>query len=80
MACASLDSAERPVDGNARACPWLAQVPTDITMSLSKREFLQVLAAASVSGMGLQRHAYAENDRKDCDNLDLLEQCTTIVN
>ena len=29
-------------------------------MSLSKREFLQVLAAASVSGMGLQRYAYAD--------------------
>lgn len=29
-------------------------------MSLSKREFLQVLAAASVAGMGLARHAEAD--------------------
>ena len=29
-------------------------------MSLSKREFLQVLAAASVAGMGLSRHAEAD--------------------
>ena len=34
-------------------------------MSLSKREFLQVLAAASVSGMGLQRYAYADQGVAD---------------
>lgn len=34
-------------------------------MSLSKREFLQVLAAASVSGMGLQRYAYADTALAD---------------
>ncbi len=34
-------------------------------MSLSKREFLQVLAAASVSGMGLQRYAYADQSLAD---------------
>ncbi|WP_313299706.1 thiosulfohydrolase SoxB [Diaphorobacter sp.] len=35
-------------------------------MSLSKREFMQVLAAAGVAGMGLQRYAYA--DSKAADN------------
>ena len=34
-------------------------------MSLSKREFLQVLAAASVSGMGLQRYAHADTALAD---------------
>ena len=34
-------------------------------MSLSKREFLQVLAAASVSGMGLQRYAWADSKVAD---------------
>ena len=34
-------------------------------MSLSKREFLQVLAAASVTGMGLQRYAYADQKLAD---------------
>ncbi|MCT9810824.1 thiosulfohydrolase SoxB [Acidovorax sp. Be4] len=34
-------------------------------MSLSKREFLQVLAAASVSGMGLQRYAHADSALAD---------------
>ena len=29
-------------------------------MSLSKRDFLQVLGAASVAGMGLGRHAHAD--------------------
>ena len=35
-------------------------------MSLSKREFMQVLAAAGVAGMGLQR--YAHTDSKSADN------------
>ena len=35
-------------------------------MSLSKREFMQVLAAAGVAGMGLQRYAHA--DSKSADN------------
>ena len=30
-------------------------------MNLSKREFIQVLAAAGVAGMGLQRFAYADD-------------------
>lgn len=34
-------------------------------MSLSKREFMQVLAAASVAGMGLQRHAHADGKAAD---------------
>ncbi|MBB6579766.1 sulfur-oxidizing protein SoxB [Comamonas odontotermitis] len=34
-------------------------------MSLSKREFLQVLAAASVGGMGLQRYAWADSAAAD---------------
>ena len=34
-------------------------------MSLSKREFLQVLAAASVGGMGLQRYAWADSATAD---------------
>ncbi|MEG0201914.1 MAG: thiosulfohydrolase SoxB, partial [Comamonas sp.] len=34
-------------------------------MSLSKREFLQVLAAASVSGMGLLRYAHADTALAD---------------
>ncbi|MFE1571244.1 thiosulfohydrolase SoxB [Comamonas odontotermitis] len=34
-------------------------------MSLSKREFLQVLAAASVGGMGLQRYAWANSATAD---------------
>jgi len=34
-------------------------------MSLSKREFLQVLAAASIGGMGLQRYAWADSATAD---------------
>lgn len=34
-------------------------------MSLSKREFMQVLAAASVAGMGLQRYAHADGKAAD---------------
>ena len=40
-------------------------------MSLSKREFLQVLAAASVSGMGLQRYAWADSNVADKAMYDL---------
>ncbi|MDR2333674.1 MAG: thiosulfohydrolase SoxB [Burkholderiaceae bacterium] len=34
-------------------------------MSLSKREFMQVLAAAGVAGMGLQRYAHADGKTAD---------------
>ncbi len=34
-------------------------------MSLSKREFMQVLAAAGVAGMGLQRYAHADSKSAD---------------
>ncbi|MBF5004667.1 thiosulfohydrolase SoxB [Diaphorobacter caeni] len=34
-------------------------------MSLSKREFMQVLAAAGVAGMGLQRYAHADSATAD---------------
>ena len=40
-------------------------------MNLSKREFIQVLAAAGVAGMGLQRFAYADEAKANQAMYDL---------